>query len=482
MKFGLFLLMIAMSGTLMSQTQNPAPNAGATPTTSQTDLSGRAISACGSITSPGDYYLSQNLSCPGTALLLSGPGINLNLNGHTITYGTAGGTLGAVYGIENDACWDTSHKAEAVPCDNKNAGLGATIYGGTIVQSTRAPEFSHAFFFGQDDNDDQTIDVYDVTITIQQPGTMALFTQFLTGQMLFEHNTIYDNVKSIVYPGQGILSARSNFQGQAIHVDNSTKMRAADKIDNNKIIGSPQGGIRDTSTDANVFQNDISMNSTYTNDFCVDVPGVDEQVYSNYCHPVNGRGIHINGEGSRIYSNTIVATEATVNTEYAGCEIDGAFGIQIEDDIQQAGGMSVTGNNVTVNTGACGGSAIRISGWEAASPATVSGNTLTVNKTAGADLNSGVLYSIDGSNLAKVTFGGDTLKTSDEYCSEIGWDGAQNFTASLSACKAPNAIATINAADEPSSFKLTNAPAALVCGAESVSNGTINGTAVKCPK
>lgn len=483
MKFGLFLLMIAMSGTLMAVTANPAPNAGATPTTSRTDLSGHAISACGSITSPGDYYLSQNLTCPGTALMLSGPGINLNLNGHTITYGTAGGAMGAVYGIENDACWDTTHKAEAVPCDNKNAGIAATIYGGTIVQSTKAPEFSHVFFLGQDDNDDQTIDIYDVTITMQQPGTQAFFSNFQSGQIVFEHNTIYDNVKSIVYPGQAILEARSNFQGQAVHVDNSTKMRTPDKIDNNKIVGSPQGGIRDTSTDAQVFQNDISMNSTYTNDFCVDVPGTDEQVYSNYCHPVNGRGIHVNGEGSHIYNNSIVVTEAAVNTEYNGCEIDGAFGIQMEDDIEAAGGISITGNTATLNTGACGGAALRISGWKAGSKATISGNTWVVNKTAGADLNTGVPYSFDGDNLADVTFGGDTLKTSDLYCVEIPWDGAQNLVASLNTCNAPNAIATINATDALSTFKLTSAPhPSLVCGAESLSTGTINGTAVKCPK
>lgn len=483
MKMQFAVLFLAMSGVAMAVTQNPAPNAGASRVTAKTDLSGRAISACGKITSPGNYYLSKSISCPGTALLIAGPGINLDLNGYTITYGTSGGSTGAVYGIENDACWDTSHKAEAVPCDDENAGIGANIYNGSIVQSTKAPPFSHAFFFGQDNNDSQTIDIHNITVTIQQPGSEAFYSNFQSGQIIFEQNTIYDNVKSINYSGQSDLQARSNFQGQAIFVDNSQTMRTPDKIDNNKIVGSPQGGIRDTSRSAAIFQNDINMKSTYSNDFCVDVPGADQQVYSNYCHPANGRGIHVNGQGSHIYNNSIVVTEAAVNTEYHGCELDGAYGIQIEDDIEAAGGTSVTGNTATLNTGACGGAAFRMTGWLSGSSASIKGNTWVVNKTSGADQYGGVLYSLDSDNLSDVTFGGDTLKTNGQICAEIDWDGAQNLSLPLSSCTATDAIAAENASDEPSTFKITGAQHAnLVCGAESVSHGTINGKSVKCPQ
>ncbi len=488
MKFTFSLLLLAMSSMVIVQNSlfaatNPAPNAGApSHIASQTDLSGTAISACGSITSPGSYHLSKDLSCPGTALLISGPGIDLNLNGHTITYGTAGGTMGAVFGIENDACWDTDHKAITVPCDNKNAGIAANIYGGSIVQSTKAPAFSHALFFGQDNNTDQTINVHDITMTIQQPGTQAFFSDFQSGQIILEHNTIYDNVKSINYPGQGDPSARSEFQGQAILVDNSKIMRSPDHIDNNKIVGSPQGGILDTSTDAIIFQNDISMNSTYTNDFCVDVPGTDEQVYDNNCHPVNGRGIHINGEGSHVYDNVIVVTEAPVNREYGGCEIGGAYGIQLEQDIQLAGNVVVTGNNSTLNTGACGGAVLSITGWASGAPATIKGNTWSVNKT-GADQLGSVIYLLDADNLSDVVFGGDTLKTNDLACAGINWDGAQSFKASLAGCTAPYAMATLNGPGTEGSFTLTGAPNVnLGCGNYSKSTGTINGTAVKCSK
>ncbi len=482
MKFMFSLLLLAMSGTVMAQMSNPAPNAGApSRIASQSGLSGTAISACGSITAPGSYYLSRDLSCPGTGLLVSGVGIELNLNGHTITYGTAGGQTGAVFGIVSDACDDLTHLTRTVPCDVSKYGFGGEIYGGSIVQSSQAPAFSHALFFGPDNHQDQTINIHDMTVTIQQTGTEAFYSDFDAGQIVLENNTIYDNVLSINHPGQGTLSARSAFQGQAIRVDNSKIMKSPDHIDNNKIVGSPQGGILDTSAGALVYQNDISQNSTYTNDFCVASPGSNQQIYSNYCHPVNGRGIHVNGEGSQVYNNLLVVTEAPVNAEYNGCEIDGAYGIQLEQDIQAAGNIRITGNQATLNTGACGGSDLRITSWTAGAPATIEGNTWIVNKTAGADRFGGVPYSVDNDDLSNVVFGGDVLHTSDLSCAGIDWDGAKNFKASLATCTAPYAVLAL-AGVGASTFTVTSAPNSnMGCSPEAHIKGTINGKSAKCP-
>lgn len=452
------------------------------PLASKAYVSGTAVDSCGSITSPGDYYLSRNLTCPGTGLLLNGAGIRLNLNGHYILYGTSGGTMGAVFGIESDACWDTSHKAKAAPCNSSPHGLAAEIYNGYVIQSPQAPSFSHAIFIGQNGNTSgQTVNVHDVGIQIQQPGSMGVYSNWVSGPIVLEHNSIYDNVKSINYPGQGDLSARSQFQGEAIFLDNTKSKPVPDRIDNNKIIGSPQGGIRDTSTGAQIYQNDISQTSTYANDFCIDSPGQSQQIHDNYCHPVNGRGIHVNGTGSNIYNNSIVVTEAATNHEYGGCEIGGAYGIQLEQDIQGAGSVSVTGNTVTLNTGACGGGAIRITGWPSGARAAIQGNNLTVNVTGGANKYYGMLYYLDDSDLASVTFGGDTLKTSGLVCAGIAWDGASNFKASLAGCNASYAIVAGNGPGNPATFQLTGAPnTKLGCGAQSAASGTINGTRVAC--
>lgn len=483
----LILALLAASSASFAQMPVPATAAGATHATTQTDLSGTAIAACGKITSPGNYYLSHDLSCPGTALLVSGPGIHLNLNGHTIVYGTAGGAMASLYGIENDACWDTDQKPQTIPCDNSGAGIGAEIYNGTIIQSTNAPAFSHALYFGQNENTNQVINIHDLTITVQQPGSSGFFSTFQNGQILLQHNTIYDNVRSINRPGQSDQDARAQFQGEAIHVDNSKQMIAPDQIAYNKIVGSPQGGIRDTSTGAQVYQNDISMNSLYANDFCVDVPGANERVYSNNCHPVNGRGIHVNSEGSYVYYNLITVTEAAVNREYGGCEGGGAYAVQIEDDIQHAGNIVVYGNTGTVNTGQCGGAALRMTGWASSSPATVAKNNWVINKTSGADAFGGMLYSFDASNLLKVTFGGaygfDTLKSSDLGCVYLDWDGVQNINIDIPTCHAEYAIVANNGPTAYSTYRIVNSPQhQAYCTMNSYSLGTVDGTTVKCPK
>lgn len=483
MKLFFSILLLAISGTLTAQTPLPATHAGATKTYPRNDLSGTAISKCGQITSPGDYYLSRDLTCPGTGLMVSGPGIDLNLNGHTITYGTAGGTQQTVFGIENDACWDLDQKARTVPCDNTNAGVGVNIHDGQIVQSPNAPTFSDALYFGQNANNDQVINIHNLTITVQQTGSRGFYSSFLHGQVLFEHNTIYDNVKSINYPGQNDQQARAQFQGQAVHIESSTNMRWPDRIDNNKIIGAPQGGIRDTSNNPSVFENDISQNATYANDFCIDAPGANQQIYNNYCHPINGRGFHINGTGSRVYNNVLVVTEARVDREYGGCEGGGAFGIQLEDDIQAAGNVTVTGNTATLNPGACGGAALRITGWQGQSPASISGNTWIVNKTGYEGVYGDFLYSFDQDDLAKVKFGGDNLQTNDYLCVDISWDGVQNLNLPLNNCKAPYTLYSATNYDPLSTFILTGAPNQnYVCGEESNSHGTINGVRTNCPK
>ena len=487
MKHILSLALLAFASVASAQMPVPATTAGAPPATTSNDLSGTAISACGKITSPGNYYLTTNLTCPGTALMVSGPGIHLNLNGHTIVYGTAGGTMGTIYGIENDACWDTDQKPVTIPCDNSGAGIGVEIFNGSIAQSQNAPAFSHALYFGQNENTNQLINIHNLTITVQQTGSSGFFSTFQDGQILIEHNTIYDNVRSINRPGQSDQGARSQFQGEAIHVDNSKQMVAPDQIAYNKIVGSPQGGIRDTSTGAQVYQNDISMNALYANDFCVDVPGANERVYSNNCHPINGRGIHINSEGSYAYYNLITVTEAPVNREYNGCEGGGAYAVQVEDDIQHAGNVVVYGNTGTVNTGQCGGAALRITGWAAGSPAVVAHNSWIVNKTGGADQYGGMLYSFDASNLSTVIFGGpygsDTLKTSDLGCVYFDWDGAQNVNISIPTCHATYAVVANNGPTNYTTYRVVNSPQTnAFCTMNSYSLGTVDGATIKCPK
>jgi hypothetical protein len=176
-----------------------------------------------------------------------------------------------------------------------------------------------------------------------------------------------------------------------------------------------------------------------------------------------------------------------VNREYGGCEGGGAYAVQVEDDIQHAGNIVVYGNTGTVNTGQCGGAAMRITGWVAGSPAVVAHNSWTVNKTGGADRFGGMLYSFDASNLSTVTFGGsygtDTLKTSDSGCVFLDWDGAQNVNISIPTCHAPYAVVANNGPTNYTTYRVVNSPQTQAfCTINSYSLGTVDGTTIKCPK
>jgi hypothetical protein len=450
------------------------------------DLRGSAL-----LRAPGDYRLVTNITCPGTCFYVEGKGIRLNLNGHSITYGAGGGTSEPVYGIENNPC--STKPGPAAPCDRGKIGVSLEVFGGSIIQSEYAPPFSHALSFTTPHNSG-SLSLHNLTIVIQQTGTQALHADGQGGSIRFRNNRIYDSVASINHPGQSDLLARSYFQGQAVWISGVTRVAYPDQIAYNIIVGAPQGGIRDTSDGAEIFGNDISQNATYSNDFCIDVPGDGQQIHDNYCHPLNGRGIHVNGENSRVYRNKVVVSEAKVNREYGkhgevGCEFGGAFGIQVEDDnVAAVGGTVVIGNDVTLNTGQCGGGAFRITGWPGAAQAEVHGNAWRVNRTRGRDQFGGYIYFLEGADLRHVSFGGDSISTNDQACVGIDWDGVKRARIALVGCKASYAIDSENGdsgqegdASGVSTFALSDAPNRKIkCGQEATSRGTINGFAVQC--
>src|SRR5689334_14663581 len=70
-----------------------------------TKWQGRPLKSCGILTRSGRYVLEQDVSSPKTCFSIQADNVTLNLDGHTITYGTNQGTS-AAYGILGVACWD----------------------------------------------------------------------------------------------------------------------------------------------------------------------------------------------------------------------------------------------------------------------------------------------------------------------------------------------------------------------------------------
>ncbi|MES2219495.1 MAG: hypothetical protein V4587_00835 [Acidobacteriota bacterium] len=451
---------------------------------------GVALTSCGDITAAGSYFLANDVSSAGTCFGIDANNITLNLNNHTITYGTGGGNA-PTPAIEGHDCWSTSNPVDSGPCGSAHGGL--VVYGGKIVQSSSSAAFSPVFSFGQGTFSSAPY-IHDIVATFQNAGAQFYYSNYIVTGAKIINNTIYDNVTSINKTGQSDLSARAAFQGQAIYINqNNNNPGVGDQIENNTIVGSPQGGVRTVNQNSVISGNDISMNATYSNDFCADVPADSTTVTNNNCHPKSGRGFHVNANKVLVTNNKINVIELSQNAEYKGCEGGGTYGVQVEFDSSflpsAPTGVQVTGNTITATSVACKAIGLRVTGMTPAGNAVFSGNTITTTSTGTAQ-DFGI--STDGSNNQGVSFTSNTF--SDKYAYADGeWDGFSNtlighntwlgtpsytFVAVDGGCDPSQTDA---GAVCPANVTFTDSlPNTVVCGSYSEAAVSINGQVTQC--
>ncbi len=453
---------------------------------------GTALTSCGDITKGGSYYLANDVSSGGTCFGIDADGITLNLNGHTITYGTGGGDV-STPAIEGHDCWSTTNPAINGPCGSTHGGL--EVYGGAIIQSPNSAPFSPVFSFGEGTFSSAPY-IHNVTATFQSTGAQFYNSNYVPAGARIENNVIYDNVTNIQKPGQVPLSARSAFQGQAIYIgQNSNNPGSGDQIENNTIVGSPQGGVRTVNQHSVISGNDISMNASYANDFCADIPADYTTVSNNNCHPLSGRGFHANANHDQVTGNAIRVIELKQDPEYGGCEGGGTYGVQIEWDTSilpngPPAGVQVTGNTITATAGDCNAAGLRVTDLTSAANVTISGNTVTTTNNGGVGQDFG--FSTDGSNNSGVTITGNTIQSKYAYA-DGEWDGFSNtmighntwlgtpkytFVATDGGCD-PSVMEA--GAVCPANFQFSDTlPNTVSCGASSEANVRIAGQVTQC--
>jgi hypothetical protein len=464
------------------------PPSTTSPTTPGTNPAGIKLTACGDLTKPGTYYLANDVSSTVGCFAIDAAGITLNLNGHTITYDTGGSSYEPA--IQGHDCWSTTNPEIAGNCGSSHGGF--QVYGGTIRQAVSASAFSPVFEFGQG-NFSSAPYIHNITATFQNKGARFYNSSYLPVGAKIENNVIYDNVTNIQKPGQGMLSARSAFQGQAIYIgQNNNNPGAGDLIENNTIVGSPQGGVRTVNQHSTISGNNISMNATYSNDFCADIPADYTAVTNNNCHPKSGRGFHINSNHVTVSNNTINVIELPQNAEYGGCEGGGAYGVQVEFDTFLSSppvGVHVTGNTITATSGACQAIGLRVTSMTPAGSIAFTDNTVTTTSSGAAH---DFAISTDASDNEGVTFTGNTFRS--RYAFAGGdWDGYNNtiighnswlstpeltFSAEDGGCDPtqhdPGAVC-------PVSVEFTDSlPVTVTCGAQSAATIAIGGEVKKC--
>jgi hypothetical protein len=443
------------------------------------------------ITSPGNYYLASDLSSPGVgiAVLTSSGAVDVNLNGHTLTFGTAGtngsGAIGA-YGIlmcntagVSTYYLDQSYGSNGYCLNGATSSSNVTVENGTILQSPNAPQYydpnncpgsgvssgcanphpsasSHAIASYGNSN----LTVSHVTLTWQNVSSDGIHQDWTNGGNVYECDTFNDMVYQI--------NARSFMEGTSIGSWNSGYATKAETIRYNSVIGGPQNGIVVGVSGSTVEYNDISLGHyqlppyqatqrAYTNDYAIGSCPPGGSVSYNYIHNVNGRGIGCvdigTGNQLQVSGNYVISSEENVNGEYGpngatpggtwagGCELEGARGIEF----RSTNGVELSGNTVSINSNHCGGAPLR---WYSAPCATdiscsgnasfnVHNNVLYANNTSGSSTGNGngdpvVCYFFG--TFAGQTSGFLSTPITDDSCTSDGdfaasdWDMAQGVT------------------------------------------------------
>ena len=389
---------------------------------------GTALTSCGDLTNSGTYYLSQDVSSSGTCFFIDANNITLNLNGHTITYGTGGGSQGTP-GILLADTWYTAPGYTLAQTGSTDSHGGFVLYGGTITEAANAAPQSRGIWVGQSNDISPAPVIHDVVINTYTEDAEPIFGSVSTSGWQIYNNTLNWACKS-TFPASGTVcdSSRYSLYGYALWIadDPNAPGTVPDQIYSNKIVAAPQGGVFDNHQNAQIHDNDITFDAYFSNDYCVaTVSGNGQVINHNNCHPTSGRGIDAEAANVQVTNNTISVQELPQNSEYGGCELAGTDGIRVRDNAYQGNpaaptGVTVSGNTITVSGAKCQANGLRLTNLASGDSVTVANNTIT---SSGTSPNTDDAISFDGDDQAQVTFTGNTLQSQYTFV-QVDWDGA----------------------------------------------------------
>jgi len=302
-----------------------------------------AVSAAGTLSTDNATYVLQNdLDESGTVFSIAGDHVSLDLNGHTIKYGSGGAS--GVHGVTVTS-----------------KGLGFHVYNGTIEQSGYATASSagtsnHPVNI-TNQNGAQEVEVSNLTINVDGNNARAV-EQYQSPRSIWVHdNTINSKVDTI--------TSRHSFDGVMInvHQTNATRMP---RVNGNVVSGSMQGAIYcayQSGHTNQIYNNTITMNSVFVNDFAI-ICGEGSDTFGNTIDSSAGssRGIRPH-RNCHIYDNTVTVRSQAQYPEYSGCQLSGTYAIQFENESgYYIYGTRTYNNTFTAYADECGASALRITG------------------------------------------------------------------------------------------------------------------------
>jgi hypothetical protein len=321
------------------------------------------ISSCQSLSSNTNYQLTASVSAPGSCFIVSGSNTDINLDGFTVTYCTSSSSnlVGGVF--------MTGYPTSGTVVHNGTINEGGGSCTGTTPTNTYG---SGAIIASSDGASSATAgtSVFNVSSTIKAAKAKFVFEEnagMSTSLATVIHDVTY--IDDDTYSCNGV-GCRDMDQGYPVVVDQAVSAGGS-HFYNIVGTGGTQGGLVTNAPNSLVTNNHVSpgnSTSTNTNGFAYQDWGTNITMNNNIvvgtgpagtC--VSCRGIQIssvanNGTtGSQIENNDIYLYNLNNDSEYSGCQIDGAFGMQINDAGSTANlsGNTMQHNNITAVSGVC---------------------------------------------------------------------------------------------------------------------------------
>jgi hypothetical protein len=271
-----------------------------------------SLGAPATISSPGTYVLTQNVTTGGTAFTVTAGDVTLDLGGRTVTYGTAPGTARGVV--------------------VRNVGGSVTVRNGRLVQGGGGGASGHAV----DVLDAHDLRVSHLDVTVSGTDADGICVVDVDGAVRVDHNTVRCDTTVVTdrhFPGVA-----------AIRVDGAS---ASAEVDHNLVLSSPQWGIRlqgpSSSGDVLVHHNLVrGTRARVANGYMLGVYKPNTDVFENDLVG-ESRGVHVASEGTgdgldcRVHDNSVDVRDqpnAEFPTHWAhGVKVEGARGCKVLDNV-----------------------------------------------------------------------------------------------------------------------------------------------------
>jgi parallel beta-helix repeat protein len=289
------------------------------------------INSCQNLVSPSTIYkLTQDVSSTGTCFVFDADGVNLDCQGHTITYSTSGGSN--QYGIQvSEYQTDKGDYFNIKNCIIKDGNFAS------VNSNRNGINLYYA---------DEGI-IENTTINSSSSG----MTLSVSSNNLFTGNTIRSNTEIVAYMYGG---SGNEFRNNVISSDSGNAMFFYN-LNNTILINNTMNSRTNSALWMRLSSNCSVINNTFTSDSSYGVQTeIDNSIFeSNKISSNSGRGIFISGSNNMLEYNLV--TSNLNEGIYIEGGINNTFISNKVTSLSNTGIRIQSSNNILINQTAIGG-------------------------------------------------------------------------------------------------------------------------------